>query len=122
MQSEIAEFVKHYAAVESEYPQFVKEVSKACTQLYESGTADEQHFIDTSLNICPFLRMPFVYTILFAVDHPVVIPEHLYAPGDEQPSGWKWGQVLYGIARSTIEADIRKNIEARRELAAAISA
>lgn len=117
MLPDLANTIKRYASVEQEYPAFVKSVCDTCIQNYPPGSDDEQHFIDSALNYCQLLSLPDLNVIMNVVKHPVVIPEHLteWGAGTEQKNGWNWAQVLYGIARATIEADIKRTLTERRK-------
>lgn len=116
---DLMDTIKRFASVQERYPVFVDCIVRTCAETYDlaSDKEAEQSFIDAALNACPFLNMPEIYVVLEAVQHPIVIPEHLtvWGKGTEQVKGWNWQQVLYGIARATIEADIRQRLKDFRE-------
>lgn len=100
------DLIRSFATIDDGYRSFIRESAEIGSWI--NSPEHRQDFIDQRLRSCDYLKMPHVVVLLFRVPGPIVIPDHV----NELEN---WSQILYGIAWATVEAEIKREIEALLE-------
>lgn len=97
---QLSELLLPFARLEAKYDSWLSTTAMMAVELYEPGEK-RQDYIDYALNNCSVLEMPYLLGILFYAKGRVVVPVY-----HEELDG-PWSQLLYGIARGTVERDLK---------------